>query len=70
MGHFDSDEVSLSRRSDLSPVHAYRILPSSSTHGPTALHKPAAKGHIDIVNMLLKAGADVNAKDEVSDSCV
>jgi len=32
----------------------------------TALHYGAMNGHIDVVGVLLQAGADINAKDDVS----
>ena len=32
----------------------------------TALHYGASKGHIDVVGLLLEAGADINTKDNVS----
>ena len=35
-------------------------------NGYTALHLGADRGHIDVVGVLLQAGADINAKDHVS----
>ena len=32
----------------------------------TALHRAASNGHTNIVDVLVKSGADVNMKDEVS----
>ena len=32
----------------------------------TPLHDAAARGHTDIVKMLLREGADINVKNEVS----
>ena len=37
--------------------------------GSTALVVAAQKGHFGIVRMLLEAKADVNMKDNVSESC-
>jgi len=34
-------------------------------HGMSALHFAANAGHLEILNLLLAAGADVNAVDEV-----
>ena len=37
--------------------------------GSTALHAAAQEGHCEIVRMLLKAKADVNVQNIVSESC-
>ena len=36
----------------------------ADSNGRTALHLAAGKGHIQAMDFLLKAGADVNAEDE------
>ena len=36
----------------------------------TPLHKAVARGHIDIVKILLTKGADINAKDKVSEGSI
>ena len=42
---------------------------ASVQDGSTALVVAAQKGHFGIVRMLLEAKADVNMKDNVSESC-
>ena len=41
------------------------LLTFLSQHGMSALHFAANAGHLEILNLLLAAGADVNAVDEV-----
>ena len=41
----------------------------SEQDGSTALHLASAYGHCEVVRMLLEAKADVNMKDNVSESC-
>ena len=35
-------------------------------HGQTALHKAADNGHVEVVDHLIKSGADFNVGDDVS----
>ena len=37
--------------------------------GLTALHAASSEGHCEVVRMLLEAKADVNMKNNVSESC-
>ena len=37
-------------------------------NGETALHKASLKGHIDIVQLLVKYGAAVDIRDKVSNN--
>ena len=37
--------------------------------GTTALHAASQEGHCEVVRMLLEAKADVNMKNNVSESC-
>ena len=41
----------------------------SVQNGFTALHAASQEGHCEFVRMLLEAKADVNMKDNVSESC-
>jgi Ankyrin repeats (3 copies) len=47
--------------------HMWSVVPK---RGFTALQLAVETGHIDIVDMLLKAGADVNTKHGVSWRCI
>lgn len=42
----------------------FRDVPHPRT-GATALHVASAKGYTQLMEMLIKAGADVNAEDKV-----
>ena len=48
-------------------THSYSL--DSVQNGSTALLIAAQKGHCGIVRMLLEAKADVNMKNNVSESC-
>ena len=48
-------------------THSYSL--DSVQNGSTALIVSAEKGHCSVVRMLLEAKADVNMKDNVSESC-
>ena len=43
----------------ISLLYTYKV-------GDTALHLGAINGHIDVVGVLLEAGADINAETNVS----
>ena len=45
-------------------LHRGADLTSTSTKGKTALHYAAANGHTEIVEMLIKKGSDVDARDD------
>ena len=48
-------------------THSYSL--DSVQDGSTALFVAAQEGHFSVVRMLLEAKADVNMKDNVSESC-
>ena len=48
-------------------IHSYSL--DSVQNGSTALFVAAEQGHSSVVRMLLEAKADVNMKDNVSESC-
>ena len=41
-------------------------LDAGNAQGMTALHQASQEGHLAVVQVLLKVGADVKAKDKVS----
>ena len=49
----------------VSPNSGFCFITSSQT-GKTALHLASNRGHVEIVSLLLKAGADHNIVDKVS----
>jgi ankyrin repeat protein/uncharacterized glyoxalase superfamily protein PhnB len=60
--------VDACRNGDLSVVQQFLAVDSTlprlrDTHGSTALHAAAARGHRDVVRLLLQHGADPNARD-------
>ena len=48
-------------------THSYSL--DSVQNGSTALFDAAERGHCSVVRMLLEAKADVNMKNNVSESC-
>ena len=47
------------------PVHTCNCACASIQDGTTALHLAAQEDHTDIVDVLLKGGADCNVQDKV-----
>jgi uncharacterized protein len=45
-------------------AHGAKVDAKRGTHGWTALHCAAVKGYYDLVELLLKEGADISAMDE------
>lgn len=44
--------------------------PNSQAHDKrTALHRAAFNGHVEVCEMLLKAGADPRVKDKMGETC-